>query len=72
MSHKSLSLFLDPIEKPNKSPLSTMAAASILKASMISTNNRGGKGSSSLRPQELLMKIVGKPLLKTKKRTVEI
>jgi hypothetical protein len=46
----SLTELLNPTEKLDKSPLSTKVDNNLLKASMTTTNSRGDRGSSFLKP----------------------
>jgi hypothetical protein len=63
---------LEPTEKPERRPLSTVTENILLKASMTTTNKRGDRGSPYLSPLELLKKPDGEPLTKIEKRTEEI
>jgi hypothetical protein len=65
-------LFLDPTEKPSKSPPSTVVDIILIRASITITKSRGDNESLYLKPLVLLKKLEGTPFIKTEKRTVEI
>jgi len=45
---------LEPIEKPERRPVSTVTESILLKASMTTKNRRGDRGLPCLSPLELL------------------
>jgi hypothetical protein len=63
---------LEPTEKPERKPLSTVAVIILLKASMTLTKRKGDSGSPYLNPQELLKKPAGEPFTKTEKQTEDM
>jgi hypothetical protein len=63
---------LEPTEKPERQPLSTVTENILLKASITTTNRRGDRGSPCLSPLEQLKKLDEEPLTKSKKHTKEM
>jgi hypothetical protein len=63
---------LEPTEKPERKPLSTVAVIILLKASMTLTKRKGDSGSSCLNPRELLKKPAEEPFTKIEKRTEDM
>jgi hypothetical protein len=61
----------EPIEKPERRPLSTVTKSILLKASMTTIIRRGERGSPCLSPLELLKKPADELLTKTEKHTEE-
>jgi hypothetical protein len=65
-------MFLNPTEKPERTPPVSMANSILLKTSMTMTNNNGDKGSPCFKLQELLNDLDGLPFTKTEMGTKKI